>query len=104
MTIKVLDDQTGAQTSSVFNVGPVGGDALQTQAERMRIEAYVSGTFTDIVVNIEGSVDATNWSDLATGSAGDSLVSVGSSNAPYVRVVTTGTNGPYDVDLEVSRA
>lgn len=104
MSIKALDQQTGAQTSAVFNIGPVGGDALQTEQKRMRIEAFVTGTIAGITTAIEGSSDGTNFSQIAIGSAADTLVAVGSSNAPYVRVVTTGTGGPYDVDLEVARA
>jgi hypothetical protein len=82
MTIKALDDQTGAQTGAAFNLGPVGGGILRAEAERMRLEAYLTGTFTDIVTSIETSVDGTTFESQISSTAGDGFVALGSSNAP----------------------
>ena len=99
--VKVLDDVSGAQTSTVVSVGPPDSDNLNYHTDTRFLEAYLAGTIGSITPVLEVSVDGTNFVDLSTGSAGDDRLT-GLTAAPYARVTTTGTGGPYDVDLIVS--
>lgn len=99
--VKVLDDVTGAQTSSVQNIGPPPVSDTIIGGPARFVEAILTGTIASITPVLEVSIDGTNFVALASGSAGDSRLS-GSTLAPYARVTTTGTGGTYDVDLIVS--
>lgn len=101
MSIKALDDVTGAQTSGAISAAPQRTTTL-SRGEVFLVEVLLTGTIAAITTALQISTDNSNWIQLAIGAAGDARVS-GETAAPYMRVVTTGTGGPYDADVLIGR-
>lgn len=105
MTRRVLSDVTGAQTSEGININRPAADALLVGPKPRRVEIHLSGTFTDIAMRLDLSFDGSTWQPLGGGGApGEPLLTVSEVTATHIRVVTTGTAGPYSADLGVSEA
>ena len=99
----VLKDQTGAATSDGVQVNSLNAGAGRVPLLRRRFDALITGTHADIQLQIEGSADGTDWGPLITGVAGDAYIGI-TAGVPFVRLITMGTNGPYNAYLFYSRA
>ena len=106
MSIRVLSSVTGAQSSDPVNVNPPAATALVDRGRAKTLEAVAVGTFTNNVLIIETqndpALDSGEWVAAATGAASAKSAQVSKTGAAYARVRTTGTAGPYSVDLIVS--
>ena len=99
MHVKTFDNVTNAQTGAAININHPPRQIRPTKS----VEAVLTGTFGSITTAIEVSPDgSTDWGQVAVGSAGDDVVRAETA-APFVRIVTTGTGTPYDVDVYVGR-
>lgn len=98
MHVRTLSSVSNAQT----------GDAIDCRSEVGQIrsaklvEVGLTGTATGITTTIEGSFDGSDWFAILAGSASDVYVKAETS-AAFVRVVTSGTGGPYTADVFVGR-
>ena len=106
MAIRILDNVTGAQTSDPVNINPPNATALQNRGIAKTLEAFATGTFTGNTLQIQTTHDSglatADWISGTAGGSGIKTVNTGKTGACYARVVTTGTGGPYSVDLVIS--
>ena len=98
MHVKILDNVSGAQNGASIDLN---SPLAQVRAVK-RVEVAMSGTITSITPALQISFDGTNFVEAAIGSAADTYLAIETS-APFCRVVTTGTGGPYDADMYIGR-
>ena len=87
----------GADTSLVTDPEEVTGSA------KYGLQVATSGNFTGLSINMQGSIDGTNWASLTTVTApGASLVWVVDKPVQYLRIAATITgDGTQTVDASV---
>lgn len=98
MHVRTLDNVSNAQNGASIDIR---NPPRQISASK-KVEVGFTGSMTGVTPNIQASFDGSDWFTLVAGSAADTYLS-GETSAPFCRVVTTGTGGPYTADFFAGR-